>query len=118
MINGVKYDKIDENGHLHVTGKDGKTKVLEVDNVIMCAGQVPHRDLEEASKDSKLLASKVYTIGGAFEAGELDAKRAIDMGTRLALVIHDPTVVPGKHKFGSRPGPEEKLFQLVKKYAM
>ena len=120
MINGVKYDKIDENGHLHITCIDGSKQILEVDNVIMCAGQVPHRSLDNAAKevDNDGIASKVYTIGGAYEAGELDAKRAIDMGTRLALKIHDPNVIPGKHKFGAPIGSEEKLFQFMRKYFM
>ena len=124
MINGVKYDKIDENGHLHITCIDGSKRVLEVDNVILCAGQVPHRSLEDTAKehassdDKDNLASKVYTIGGAYEAGELDAKRAIDMGTRLALKIHDPTVVPGKHKFQAPVGSEEKMFQFLRRYFM
>lgn len=114
-LNGVTYDKVDENGNLHYT-KDKKQHVLEVDNIVLCAGQVEFRELEEASQDNAELASKVFTIGGASEAGELDAKRAIDMGTRLALRIHEPEVVPGKHKFEAPAGVEEKLFLFLKKY--
>jgi 2,4-dienoyl-CoA reductase (NADPH2) len=62
--------------------KDGQ--VLAVDTVVLCAGQEPLRELQ-----APLLASgiKVHLIGGAHEAGELDAKRAIDQGTRLAAAI-------------------------------
>eukprot|EP00970_Alexandrium_tamarense_P020824 scaffold15726_cov200-Alexandrium_tamarense.AAC.9 len=118
MISGVTYDKIDENGNLHITIGDGdakKTRVLEVDNIILCAGQISKRDLETAAVDAGGdLAGKVFAIGGAFEAGELDAKRAIDMGTRLALKIDDEDVVPGKHKFEADTGAEEKMFKTMK----
>lgn len=58
-------------------------KCLEVDTVVLCAGQTPLRELE-----SPLQASMpVWKIGGAHEAAELDAKRAIDQGTRLAAQI-------------------------------
>ena len=52
MINGAKYERIHENGHLHIS-QDGKKRVLEVDNVIICAGQVEHRDLEISAKQAK-----------------------------------------------------------------
>jgi 2,4-dienoyl-CoA reductase (NADPH2) len=118
-INGISsYDQVDEHGHLHyTTTKDQKQHVLEVDTIVLCAGQVEYRELEEQASNTDL-AAKVFTIGGASEAGELDAKRAIDMGTRLALRIHEPEVVPGKHKFEASPGVEEKLFQFVKKYGL
>jgi 2,4-dienoyl-CoA reductase (NADPH2) len=120
MINNVRYEKIDENGHLHIS-QDGKTRILEVDNIVICAGQVEHRELEDAAKqdsttNSSSLSLNVYTIGGAYAAGELDAKRAIDMGTRLALRIHDASVVPGKHVFRTEPCVEEKLYQLLKRF--
>eukprot|EP00956_Cyclotella_meneghiniana_P032696 scaffold90896_cov37-Cyclotella_meneghiniana.AAC.3 len=106
MVSQCSYDKIDENGHLHITtGKGDKkeTRVIDCDNVILCAGQISKRDLETAAFDAGGdLASKVFTIGGAYEASELDAKRAIDMGTRLALKIIDDGVVPGNHIFSSR----------------
>mmetsp|Transcript_21227 Transcript_21227/g.42062 ORF Transcript_21227/g.42062 Transcript_21227/m.42062 type:complete len:814 (+) Transcript_21227:414-2855(+) len=120
MITEVSYDMIDDNGHLHITvGSDDKKKnrVLEVDNIILCAGQISKRDLEQAAIDSGSdLAEKVFTIGGAYEASELDAKRAIDMGTRLALKIDDDSVVPGEHKFQADVGAEEKLFNAMKKF--
>eukprot|EP00550_Attheya_septentrionalis_P008502 CAMPEP_0198285218 /NCGR_PEP_ID=MMETSP1449-20131203/4535_1 /TAXON_ID=420275 /ORGANISM="Attheya septentrionalis, Strain CCMP2084" /LENGTH=825 /DNA_ID=CAMNT_0043982549 /DNA_START=132 /DNA_END=2609 /DNA_ORIENTATION=+ len=127
MVGGVTYNKVDENGYLHITVTDPKSEekvdqILEVDNIILCAGQTPHNELETSASTSSsaekddYLASRVYTIGGAYEALELDAKRAIDMGTRLALEIHDESVVPGKHKFESDVGPEEKLFSVLKRF--
>jgi 2,4-dienoyl-CoA reductase (NADPH2) len=82
MLGGVGYDRIDDAG-LHVT-IDGKTQVLDVDNVIVCAGQEPNRQLHEA-----LLARgvDVRLVGGADVAAELDAKRAIDKATRLAAAL-------------------------------
>jgi len=123
MLDAVTYDKIDEDGNLHIIrnkgdGPNEKREVVEVDNIIVCAGQVSKKDLEEeaSSIDGGELAGKVYTIGGAYEAGELDAKRAIDMSTRLALKIGDSSVVPGRHKFQSGVGAEEKLFQFMRKF--
>ena len=113
-VNEVKYERIDENGHLHIT-QNGKARVLEVDNIVVCAGQVEYRALEDAAKEHSA-AENVYTIGGAYAAGELDAKRAIDMGTRLALKIHEPEVVPGKHVFSSKAGVEEQMFQKLKRF--
>jgi len=81
---GCKYIEINDNGL--VIEIDGKQKTLEVDTVITCAGQEPLRDLFEPVKKS---GKNVFLIGGAYEAGELDAKRAIDMGTRLAAVIEN-----------------------------
>ena len=115
MHQGVQYDKIDENGNLHIT-QDGKPKVLEVDNIVVCAGQVEYRELLDQAKQNGE-ASNVYTIGGAQMAGELDAKRAIDMGTRLALKIHDSAVVPGKHVFSAEKGVEEQVYKLLRKFA-
>ena len=114
MINGVSYDKIDEEGKLHYTRED-EQHVLEVDTIVLCAGQVEHKELEEEAQGTDL-ADYVYTIGGAFKAGELDAKCAIDMGTRLALRIHEAEVVPGKHIFQSPVGAEEKMFHLMRRF--
>jgi len=117
MLPQVSYDKVDEHGNLHITigtGDKKQTRVLEVDNIILCAGQISKKDLEKAAADAgSNLASKVFTIGGAYEAGELDAKRAIDMGTRLALKIKDDEVVPGKHAFHADVGAEEILFKKM-----
>jgi len=82
MMGGVQYKRIDEFG-LHIE-HDGKDKLLEVDNVIICAGQLPRRDLQESLKASGV---KVHLIGGADVAAELDAKRAIKQGTELAAII-------------------------------
>ena len=80
MLNKCEYQKIDDDGlHLLV---DGEQQILDVDNVIICAGQDPRRELAD---QIKLLP--VHLIGGADVAAELDAKRAIDQGTRLAAQI-------------------------------
>lgn len=63
-------------------------RVLPVDTVIICAGQEPLRDLYKPLLDSSVAQNhKLFVIGGAYMAGELDAKRAIDQGTRLAAQI-------------------------------
>jgi len=82
MINGVAYNRIDDRG-LHISLKD-TPKVLEVDTVIICAGQEPLRDLKEELETEGM---PVHLIGGADLAVELDAKRAIDQGARLAAKI-------------------------------
>lgn len=82
MLSSVSYEKIDDDG-LHIRIKD-KAQVLPVDNVIICAGQEPLRELEEALKAK---GKTVHLIGGADVAAELDAKRAINQGSRLAAVI-------------------------------
>ena len=117
-IAGIKsYDKINENGNLvYTNSKDNQQHILEVDTVVLCAGQIEERTLELQSKQYPSLANKVYPIGGAYKAGELDAKRAIDMGTRLAHKIHLDEVLPGKHVFTSSVGTEEKLFRFMKKW--
>jgi len=79
MIGGVTYHAIDDAG-LHITVGDERT-VLEVDDVVLCAGQVPEHALAEELAGSGL---KHDLIGGARLATELDAKRAIDEGSRLA----------------------------------
>ena len=82
MIAGASYDKIDDQG-LHITVNDQPT-VLEVDNVIICAGQESYTPMYDQLKaDGK----NVHLIGGAKEAGELDAKRAIRQGAELAATI-------------------------------
>ena len=108
-LDGCKYDKIDENGYLHITQGD-KSRVLEVDNVVICAGQVEANQLA-----SQEVGKPVFLIGGAYHAGELDAKRAIDMGTRLAMRIHDDGLVPGEHVDEKEPGVEERLYGLLQR---
>ncbi len=82
MMGEVKYGKIDDRG-LHIM-VDNRPKILEVDHVVICAGQMPLRDLVEPLEAQGV---KVHLIGGADEAKELDAKRAIDQGARLAAVV-------------------------------
>jgi 2,4-dienoyl-CoA reductase (NADPH2) len=82
MINGVEYQRIDDQG-LHVL-IGGQPSVLAVDTVIICAGQLPLRALHD-----QLLADGVETslIGGAFEASELDAKAAIQQASVMAAAV-------------------------------
>lgn len=82
MIPGVSYDRIDDQG-LHITVK-GKPRLLAVDNVIICAGQEPDRALADALISKGI---KTHVIGGADVAAELDAKRAINQGSRLAASL-------------------------------
>ncbi|MBF6095792.1 NADPH-dependent 2,4-dienoyl-CoA reductase [Nocardia cyriacigeorgica] len=82
QIGGVNYERIDDNGlHISFGEKRERPRLIPVDNVVICAGQESVRDLED-----ELRAAGVHPhlIGGAELAAELDAKRAIDQGTRLA----------------------------------
>jgi 2,4-dienoyl-CoA reductase (NADPH2) len=79
MISGCEYERIDGTG-LHVR-INGEPRVLPVDNIVICAGQEPLRELVEG------LLKPFHLVGGAYVAAELDAKRAIDRATRLALNI-------------------------------
>lgn len=83
MIAGVEYTKVDDEG-LHFIDKNKTPQVFPCDNVVVCAGQLSLRDLEQPLKD---LGKTVHVIGGAYEAGELDAKRAINQAARLAATI-------------------------------
>jgi 2,4-dienoyl-CoA reductase (NADPH2) len=76
MWGGVEYHQITATG-LEIS-RGGLRETLAVDTVVLCAGQVPDRRL------AGTLARSFHLIGGADEAGELDAKRAIDQGARLA----------------------------------
>ncbi|MBF0234361.1 MAG: FAD-dependent oxidoreductase, partial [Desulfamplus sp.] len=91
MLNDVNYEKIDEKG-LHIV-RDGKKEVLNVDNIIICAGQESLLTLVHDLQSSHLFTDNVdangkkiryHIIGGAYKAGELDAKKAIEQGVRLA----------------------------------
>ena len=82
MINGVEYHSIDDEG-LHIT-INGQPQLLEVDTVIVCAGQLPLRTLYDELESSGL---NVSLIGGAYEAAELDAKRAINQASYLAAAV-------------------------------
>ena len=83
MLAGVEYIKIDEQG-LHYIDKNKQPQVFECDNVVICAGQISLRELEQPLLD---LGKTVHVIGGAFEAGELDAKRAINQAAKVAAAV-------------------------------
>lgn len=82
MHSEVQYHKIDDEG-FHVTIK-GEPQILKVDNIIVCAGQEPLRDLYEPLQQAGI---PVHLIGGAHEARELDAKRAIEQATKIAISV-------------------------------
>ncbi|CAI3125554.1 2,4-dienoyl-CoA reductase [Acinetobacter calcoaceticus] len=82
MLAGVQYDKVDDQG-LHIT-VDGQPSVLEVDHVVICAGQESFTAMYDQLKTD---GKNVHLIGGAKEAGELDAKRAIRQGAELAATL-------------------------------
>ena len=84
-LSGVNYERIDDDG-LHITfgAKREKPRTLAVDNVVICAGQESVRDLVD---ELTVAGVTTHVIGGADVAAELDAKRAIEQGTRLAARI-------------------------------
>ena len=82
MIAGVNYERIGDDGLLVSYGEKREDPTwIDVDNIVMCAGQIPLRELREPLEAAGISA---YVIGGADVATELDAKRAIDQGSRLA----------------------------------
>ena len=85
MIGGVNYERIDSAG-LHISHGPARERpeLIAADTIVLCAGQLPERGLADA-----LIAAgrAVHIIGGADVAAELDAKRAIDQGTRLAATL-------------------------------
>ncbi|MCD8522857.1 MAG: NADPH-dependent 2,4-dienoyl-CoA reductase [Saccharospirillaceae bacterium] len=89
MIGGVSYDKIDEQG-LHITitkGEESSQRVLDVDHIVICAGQVSVNELHETLKADESKAFGLHLVGGAEFAGELDAKRAIKLASELAASL-------------------------------
>ena len=82
MMPGVTYDRIDDDG-LHIVIGDEK-QTLAVDNVILCTGQDSNRALYDELVE---LGIRAHLIGGADVAAELDAKRAIDQGARVAAQL-------------------------------
>lgn len=85
MIGGVNYEAITAEGLQISRGPDRtEPRLLEVDTIVLCAGQLPDRGLADALADSGV---PVHIIGGADVAAELDAKRAIDQGARLATAL-------------------------------
>jgi len=83
MISAVEYLKVDDEG-LHLRIAEGEPQVLPVDTVIVCAGQDPLRELQAELEQAGL---PVHLVGGADVAAELDAKRAINQGSRLAAQL-------------------------------
>jgi len=82
MVGGVNYDRIDDQG-LHISFGEAheNPRVIEAETIVLCAGQLPERSLADALETAGIAC---HIIGGADVAAELDAKRAIDQGTRLA----------------------------------
>jgi 2,4-dienoyl-CoA reductase (NADPH2) len=85
MLGGINYEEISAKG-LHVSYGEARENptILEVDDVVLCAGQIPYRDLFDALSTQ---GTSVHVIGGADVATELDAKRAINQGSRLAASL-------------------------------
>ncbi len=82
MIGGITYEGISDKG-LHIRDEKGE-RLLEVDNIVLCTGQIAQQELLQGLKAQ---GSTVHIIGGAKEALELDAKRAIRQGAELAATI-------------------------------
>jgi 2,4-dienoyl-CoA reductase (NADPH2) len=78
MLKGVEYRRIDDAG-MHIM-MDGRESCIAADTVIICAGQDPFRPISTAVRN-------LHLIGGAKEAGELDAKRAMLEGAELATML-------------------------------
>jgi len=85
MVSGVNYERIDADG-LHITFGEARENptLIEADSIVLCAGQLSERSLADALTAQ---GTSVHVIGGADVAAELDAKRAIDQGTRLAATL-------------------------------
>lgn len=84
MLGGVDYHRIEPAGL--VVSIDGQERIIQADTIVVCAGQESERTLYEELL-TRLPASTLHIVGGADHAGELDAVRAIDQATRLALSI-------------------------------
>ncbi len=82
MLSGVTYERVDDAGLHIVVG--GEAQCLPVDTIVVCAGQEPRRELEACLRAANVPLS---LIGGADVAAELDAKRAIEQGTRAAMAL-------------------------------
>ena len=83
MITGASYEKIDDQG-LHITLNATERRIIECDNIIVCAGQIPCRDLQG---ELEVAGIPVHLLGGSRRAGELDAKRAIQEGLELTMEL-------------------------------
>jgi 2,4-dienoyl-CoA reductase (NADPH2) len=85
MVGGVNYERIGDEGLLVTHGEKRENPTwIACDTVVLCAGQLPLRTLAD---ELQALGRKPHVIGGALEAGELDAKRAIDQAARLAATL-------------------------------
>ena len=84
MLAGVDYERIDDAG-LHITRRRRSRSVLDVDTIVVCAGQEPRRELARPTRAQPGIAATL--IGGADVAVELDARRAIEQGTEVALSL-------------------------------
>ncbi|UMB70863.1 NADPH-dependent 2,4-dienoyl-CoA reductase [Mycobacterium paraterrae] len=85
QLSGVNYERISDEGlHISFGSKHERPRLLEVDNIVVCAGQEPVRDLEDELRRNGI---HPHVIGGAAVAAELDAKRAIKQGTELAAQL-------------------------------
>jgi len=82
MMAGVSYERIDDDGLRIAIGTE--SRLLPVDNVVICAGQEPQRELASGIEAAGF---QLHLIGGSKLATELDAKRAIDEGSRLAAAL-------------------------------
>ena len=88
-LRGVNYERIDDEASISPSARDHENaRVLAVDTIVICAGQEPVRDLADALAAAN---GPIHLIGGADVAAELDAKRAIDQATRLALTLRSRT---------------------------
>ncbi len=89
MVGGVNYERIADEGLLVTYGEKRENPTwIACDTVVLCTGQLPLRELADALQvQGKKVHLKVHVIGGALEAGELDAKRAIDQAARLAATL-------------------------------
>ena len=119
MINSVTYERITDEGLLisRQNEKGQKEEItLDVDNIILCTGQESNKTLLKSLmnlfSNEESDTKRVYVIGGAYQAGELDAKRAIDMGMRLAFRIHEKEV--DENDLKERISGEEKLIKMIK----
>jgi 2,4-dienoyl-CoA reductase (NADPH2) len=79
MLAGVIYERIDDNG-LHIM-VEGEPCTLDVDTIVICAGQESNRGAFDELREAGI---ETYVIGGAKDASELDAMRAVDEGVRIA----------------------------------
>ncbi|MFD1156531.1 NADPH-dependent 2,4-dienoyl-CoA reductase [Roseovarius aestuarii] len=85
MMGGVNYERIDANGiHISLGETRENPSLIEADTIVLCAGQLPERSLADALEAVGIIP---HVIGGADVASELDAKRAINQGTRLAAIL-------------------------------